>query len=253
MFTRDFSLRVKGLENPGSFTGYASTYGPPADMVGDVIEKNAYAQSIASQGNGYPLLFAHSQSEPLGLAKISDSAAGLVVNGSMVMADPAAQRAYAHLKAGSIKGLSIGYTLPPESSGKVTYSSDGTRTLKEVRLHEISLVAVPANPNAIVTTVKSLAQVESVLRGVRPADVTGSTLDQLRNINAALKGPLRKDDGWTCQCDDCIAGNCQDCTDQCAECEGDSCEGCVAARQEEAAEVADALKALSLDLKKLTA
>jgi ATP-dependent DNA ligase len=59
-------------------------------------------------------------------------------------------------------------------------------------------------------------------------------------------------DGCTCQCDDCMAGNCQDCTDECAECEGDSCEGCVAARQEEADEVADALKTLSLELKKLT-
>jgi hypothetical protein len=146
--------------------------------------------------------------------------------------------------------MSIGYTLP-RGDGKVTYSDDGTRTLKEVRFHEISLVAVPANPNAIVTTVKSLAQIESVLRGVRPADVTGSTLDELRNINAALEGLLRKDDGCTCQCDDCMAGNCQDCTDQCAECEGDSCEGCVAARQEEADEMADALKTLSLELKKL--
>jgi hypothetical protein len=45
------------------------------------------------RGRGYPLLWAHEQSKPLGLAQISDSAAGLVVNGTMVMADPAAQRA----------------------------------------------------------------------------------------------------------------------------------------------------------------
>src|SRR5258707_11713218 len=132
MLTRDFSLKVKALDDSGTFTGYASTYGPAADMVGDVIE-NAYAQSIASQGNGYPLLWSHLQSEPLGLAKVSDSAAGLVVNGSLLMSDPAAQRAYAHLKAGSIKGLSIGYTLP-NGAGKVTYADDGTRTLKEVHL-----------------------------------------------------------------------------------------------------------------------
>jgi hypothetical protein len=251
MLTRDFSLKVKALDASGTFTGYASTYGGPPDLAGDIIEPGAYRQSIASQGNGYPLLWSHRTDEPIGLARISDSPTGLVTEGKLLLSDPAAQRAYEHLKNGSIKAMSIGYTVP-QGEGKVSYANDGTRTIKEVRLLEISLVAVPANPRAIVTNVKSLAQIESVLRGVRPADVTGSTLDQLRSINAALKGLLRKDDGCTCQCDDCTAGNCQDCTDQCAECEGDSCEGCVAARQEEAAEVADALKTLSLDLKKLT-
>ena len=60
---------------------------------------------------------------------------------------------------------------------------------------------------------KSLAQIESVLRGVRPADVTGSTLDQLRSINAALKGLLSKDAACTCTCDDCVAGDCAECDD----------------------------------------
>jgi HK97 family phage prohead protease len=246
MLTRDFSLKVKALDDSGTFTGYASTYGPPADMVGDVIEKNAYAQSIASQGNGYPLLWSHLQSEPLGLAKVSDSAAGLVVNGSLLMSDPAAQRAYAHLKAGSIKGLSIGYTLP-NGAGKVTYSDDGTRTLKEVYLHEVSLVAVPANPRAQVVTVKSLAQIETVLRSYRPGDVTGDTLQKLQSIDAALKSLLKKDDGCTCECDDCMGGNCQDCADECAECEGDSCEGCVAARGD--AEELAMLKSFAMELK----
>src|SRR5437016_13791524 len=130
MQTRDFSLKLtmKSLDDSGTFVGLASPYGRPADMVGDIIEPGAYKQAIASQGAGVPLLWSHLQSEPLGLAKVSDSAAGLVVNGSLVMSDPAAQRAYAHLKAGSIKGLSIGYTLP-NGAGKVTYNDDGTRTL----------------------------------------------------------------------------------------------------------------------------
>jgi HK97 family phage prohead protease len=129
MLTRDFSLRVKALDDSGTFTGYCSTYGGPPDLVGDIIEPGAYKQAIASQGNGYPLLWAHQQSEPLGLVKISDSAAGLVCNASMVMADPAAQRAYAHLKAGSIKGLSIGYTRQREGAagGGRTGHAQGVR------------------------------------------------------------------------------------------------------------------------------
>jgi hypothetical protein len=163
----------------------------------------------------------------------------------MVMADPAAQRAYAHLKAGSIKGLSIGFNLPPESSGKVTYSSDGTRTLKEVHLHEVSLVAIPANPRAQVVTVKSLAQIETVLRCYRPGDVTGDTLTQLKGIDLALKALLRKDALCECDCEECLAGNCADCSDP--DCVDADCEGSMKARQ--TAEELAMLKAFATEVK----
>jgi hypothetical protein len=187
------------------------------------------------------------QGEPSGLAKISDSPAGLTVNGSLLMSDPAAQRAYDHLKMGSIKGLSIGYQAAPANT---TYSDDGAvRTLKSIRLFEISLCAVPCSPGAVVQSVKSLAQVETVLRSYRPGAVTAADLDQLRSIDATLKELLRKDAACTCACDDCMAGDCAACSDMCEEC--DACEECMAARADDAA-FADALTAAAADLKKLT-
>ena len=74
----------------------------------------------------------------------------------------------------------------------MTYGDDGTRTLKEVRLFEVSLVAVPCAPTAQVTSVKSLSQVERLLAGIKRGDVTGDTLTQLKGIDAALKSLLRK-------------------------------------------------------------
>jgi HK97 family phage prohead protease len=249
--TRDFSFRIvpKSLDgDAGTFVGLASTYGGPPDLVGDVVEPGAFRQAIQNQGKGFPLLWAHMQSEPLGLAKISDSPAGLTVNGSLLMRDPAAQRAYEHLKMGSIKGLSIGYQADPAD---VSYSADGaTRLLKSVHLYEISLCAVPCNPGAVVQSVKTLTQVESVLRGYRPGDVTDEVLQQLKGIDATLRGLLRKDAVCACACDDCMAGDCAECSDLCAEC--DACEGCMAARADDAA-IADALTAAAADLKKLTA
>jgi HK97 family phage prohead protease len=248
--TRDFSLKIKALDQAtGNFVGLASTYGGPPDLVGDIIEPGAYKQAIASQGNGFPLLWAHRQDEPIGIAKVSDSAAGLVMNGTLLMSDSGAQRAYNFMKAGVIKGISIGYSLPPESSGKVIYGSDGTRTLKEVMLHEVSIVACAANPRAVVTSVKSLAQVEHLLHGLKSGDVSGEVLRQLQGIDAALKTLLKKDDACACECDDCVAGNCADCADDCAECA--DCEGCITARAD-AADL-ETLKAFSLQLKKLTA
>jgi HK97 family phage prohead protease len=253
METRDYSFRLnaKSLDSTtGTFTGLASTYGGPPDLQGDIIEPGAFKAAIASQGNGVPLLWAHKQDEPIGLAKMSDSPSGLVINGTLLMTDSGAARAYNFMKAGVIKGISIGYTAPSESSGKVIYGNDGTRTLKELMIHECSVVAVPANPRAQVVTVKSLSQVESLLRSFRPGDVQGDTLDQLRSIDLTLKSLLKKDssgDDCSCECDACVDGNCDDCDDECEECEGESCLGCVAARSD-AADVDD-LKAFALELK----
>jgi HK97 family phage prohead protease len=186
MDTRDFALKVKALEDSGSFSGFASSYGDPPDYVGDVIEPGAFKQAIAQQGRGYPLLWAHQQSEPVGIARISDSQSGLVVDGELLLDDPAAVRAHRHLKAGSIKGLSIGFTVP-RGQGKSSYRDDGVRVLREVHLHEISLVAVPANPRATVTSVKTLGDVRHVLTSLRDGDVDDDELSELDAIDRELK------------------------------------------------------------------
>lgn len=248
MQTKDFTLKVKALdESAGTFTGLASTYGGPPDLQGDVIERGAYAKAISSQGPGLPLLFAHQQDQPLGVVKISDSPAGLIALGSLVMKDPLAQRIYAHLLAGSIRAMSIGFTLPPESSGKVLYGADGVRTIKEVFLHEVSLVACPANPAAIVTSIKSLAQVERLLSGIKHGDVSGDVAlaAQLRSIDAALKSLLRKNTLCDCNCEECLAGDCEDCSDP--ECTDPNCEGSMKAAK--AAEELAMLKEFAISLK----
>lgn len=185
METRDFTLKLKGLEDSGSFTGLASPYGDPADLYGDVIEQGAYKQAIAQQGKGYPLLWSHKQDEPLGLATISDSPAGLLVHGKLLMDDPNAQRVHRHLVAGSVKGVSIGFTVP-QGEGKVAYRDDGARILKEIRLHELSVVAVPAAPRAQITTVKSLVDVRFALKSLG-SDVDNDQLLELLEIDRELR------------------------------------------------------------------
>jgi HK97 family phage prohead protease len=185
MYTQDFQLRgLKVLDDAGTFTGYGSTYGGEPDLTGDVIEAGAFNQSIKQQGSGYPLLWAHKSDEPIGIAKISDDPKGLLVHGSLLLEDPAAKRAHLHLKSGTIKGLSIGYSLP-YGEGKISYN-DGSRVLREIHLHELSLVAIPANPKATVTNVKSLTDVEHVLRTLRDAK-DADVVMHLKAIDAQLK------------------------------------------------------------------
>ena len=246
MLTQDFPLRqLKVLDDSGTFTGYASTYGGPPDLADDIIEPGAFAQSIASQGKGYPLLWSHNAAEPIGLAKVSDDPKGLFVNGSLLLADPQAARAHAHLKAGTIKGMSIGYDIP-RGQGKVSYSDDGVRTLKEIKLYEISLVAIPANPKAQVTSVKTLGDVEHLLRSITDAS-DADVVRQLKSIDGQLRRLLaRKDSNCQCDCPECVAGDCADCSNP--DCEDANCEGSMAAQGLE--ELA-ALKALATTLKSL--
>jgi len=64
---------------------------------------------------------------------------------------------------------------------------DGVRVLKEAFLHEISLVAVPANPRAQITAVKSLVDVQHVLKLLREDDVGEDALEHLLEIDRELK------------------------------------------------------------------
>jgi HK97 family phage prohead protease len=164
MELKTFPLRIKSIsdndddDENGEFSGLASTYGEPPDLGGDVVLKGAFTKSIQSQGKGLPVLWQHRTGQPIGVGKISDQPNGLLLNGKLVMADPVARRAYQHLKAGSVRGLSIGY-----DPVKVTPRDDGGRDLHEVRLHEISVVTLPMNPAAQVNGVKALLPVLAML------------------------------------------------------------------------------------------
>ena len=73
----------------------------------------------------------------IGLGKLSDSREGLVVKGELVLESPVAAKAYALLKRGVLKGLSIGY------DSVKSRMVDNVRRLSELKLFEISLVTFP--------------------------------------------------------------------------------------------------------------
>ena len=83
-------------------------------------------------GRQYPLLWQHDPSNPIGTAKVTDTPQGLQVEGTLLLQDPTALKAYTFMKAGVIKGMSIGFeTLQSTMDGDV-------RQLKELKLWEIS-------------------------------------------------------------------------------------------------------------------
>src|SRR5262245_26271927 len=127
--------------------GYASTFGGQPDEHGDVVARGAFTESIATRQT--KLLFEHAV--PIGKQlELREDEHGLWGRWSVVDTS-AGTDAYKLAKAGVLDSLSIGY-VPTD----VAFSpEDGTRILLKVDLFEVSAVAIPANPNAVITDVKS--------------------------------------------------------------------------------------------------
>ena len=151
--THDFRLEIKAVDDAGTFSGLASTFGPPADSLGDVIAADAFAKTLAkhkASGTVPIMLWGHDTSKPIGKwTEIKELGRGLAVKGRLTLGVQKAREAHALLLDGAITGLSIGYNTRESHAEK-----DGTRVLTEVDLLEISLVTLPANQSARVTVVK---------------------------------------------------------------------------------------------------
>ena len=113
-----------------------------------------------------------------------------MLDGALHLQSPTGQTAYSDLKFGSLKGLSIGYDC---LDGKFTYDQTGIRTLNEVRLFEISLVALPANPLAQATSVKSLQEAVRVRRAAADKNDDAEARATLRQLLSDLQ-PLLVDE-----------------------------------------------------------
>ena len=180
----------------GEFQGYASAFGPPADIVGDVIIKGAFAAAIQehkSAGTRPAMLWSHNHSEPIGVwTELVEDARGLLVTGKLTLATARAREAYALLQDGAIS-LSIGFTLAPGGARERA----GIREITKVaRLPEISLVAMPANTRATVTQVKARPanprEFERLLRdaGFSSREAKAATAAGWRGIARDERSPL---------------------------------------------------------------
>jgi len=154
------TLGTVGLElkfssdTPGQVTGYGSVFGVK-DSYGDIVSPGAFTKSLAawkSRGEMPAMLWQHDQCEPIGLwTGMEEDEKGLKCTGQLLLSVDDGQKAYEHLKAGTGKGVSIGFQTIERSWN---YETE-VRTLTEVDLFEVSLVTIPANRDARVDGVKS--------------------------------------------------------------------------------------------------
>jgi HK97 family phage major capsid protein/HK97 family phage prohead protease len=154
LLTRAYSvLTVKAVDQEQrTITGMAST--PAADRHGDIVEPLGISYT-----NPLPLLLYHDTQKPVGTVTFDrPTAAGLRFTATLpTITAPGTLRdrveeAWQSIKAGLLAGVSVGMR-PIEHA--VNKDTGGIRFLKSEIL-ELSLVAIPANAGATISSIKAL-------------------------------------------------------------------------------------------------
>lgn len=165
------AFEIKSLKADGTFEGYASVFNN-VDSQRDRVHKGAFASSIKAGNKAVPLLWQHEWEKPIGvITSLFEDARGLYMKAKLLLEVQQAREAYALLKEGVVRGLSIGYSVKRSRRNPDT----GVRELLDLNLWEISLVTMPANEAANVTVVKSRSM-DSMLGLAQAIDRAGISL-----------------------------------------------------------------------------
>jgi len=127
--------------------GYASVFGE-TDLMGDTVSRGAFAASLLSATGKLPMLSGHKTDQPIGVwDRVVEDFHGLFVEGRIIPGAPLADSTARLVREGAMTGLSIGYR-----THRHTKSRQG-RTLTELDLWEVSVVAFPMQRSARLTYV----------------------------------------------------------------------------------------------------
>jgi HK97 family phage prohead protease len=195
MLNRAYSLlEIKSVdEDERIITGIATT--PTADRDGDIVEPKGAEFKLP-----IPLLWQHDSRQPIGevfYAKVTS--AGIEIKARIVkIAEPGTLKdrldeAWQSIKAGLVKGLSIGFRSVESARIDNTYAY---RFMKWLWL-ELSAVTIPANADASIQTIKSLDVGRPAATGTgresshTPGD-TGASRAKARTGKATMKTTAEK-------------------------------------------------------------
>lgn len=158
-----------GVQMPadGIVEGYAATFDREPDSYGDVIAKGAFARTLdewrakSEGGLAIPLLYGHNTDDPMhNIGKVTEAyedEKGLFVHAEFDADNPNAQYARKLAAEGRLYQFSFAYAI--RGAGMTTLD-DGVDAyeLRDLDLYEVSLVQIPANQHAVVTSIKGEPQ-----------------------------------------------------------------------------------------------
>lgn len=171
---RAYSLfEVKAVDaERRTFSGWATT--PATDRVGDNINPLG-----AKFTNPLVLLHQHDHDKPIGRVTFQPpTAKGIKFDAEIpVVQEPGVFKdrvdmAWDEIRHGVVRAVSIGFR-----AQKYAYKEDGGIDFQEIEIYELSTVSVPALPEAVITSVKSMDGTRlspDLVKLIRSADSGGS-------------------------------------------------------------------------------
>lgn len=141
-------VESKGDEQKGVIEAYVSIFNN-VDLVGDVIEQGAFAESLAKKlPKG---VWSHKWDEPIAKTlEAREDNKGLYIKGQFIEGVQRADEAYKLIKGGVIDEFSIGFRVLDDE-----WREDGVRVIKKAKLYEWSPVLAGANPDTELVNIKS--------------------------------------------------------------------------------------------------
>lgn len=180
-------LDVKEMADAGDYiriTGLAST--PATDRMGDIVDPLG-----AKFKTPMPLLWQHNHAEPVGTVTFAQpTKKGIPFEASMPnIKEPGrlkerVDEAIHSLRYGLVSAVSIGFRA---IEGAIERIDTGYR-FKEWEWLELSLVTIPANPEAVIAAVKAFDLAQSPATGPRLLDVVAGAPAKEK---PARKGPVQ--------------------------------------------------------------
>lgn len=150
-----FNLELKDDHDDMDFVtleGFASTFGN-IDRTGDVIERGAFKNTIKLMKSGdrvVRLLNQHRQDKPIGIVdSLKETEEGLFMVARMPRENSIVKDLVPLLKMKALSDFSIGFNITEAEN-----LDNGNRIIKDIDLFEVSIVTIPANEKAKITSVK---------------------------------------------------------------------------------------------------
>ena len=194
-------VRVKagpqdGLEE-GQFTAYASVF-DVKDSYGDVVRKGAFTETLAEWAqspNVIPLLYGHDMRDPdMNIGHVVDAVEddhGLLVKGQIDLEGPKGKQTYRLLKGRRVSQMSFAYDVV-EGGAKTDDEFGDYYSLDKLKLYEVSIVPIGANPETEILAVKHLT--DAVQAG-RVSHKAVAALTEARSAIDSVLAAIGSDDG----------------------------------------------------------
>lgn len=184
----------------GEFTAYVSVY-DNVDSYGDVVTKGAFSVTLAdwkASGAPIPLYWGHNIADPdfnIGeIVEANEDERGLWVKARLDLDNPKSAQTYRLLKGRRVREMSFGFATVKASDAE----RDGryVRQLDEVKLFEVSVVPVGANPDTEVIAVRAAASSLAVQAkagrtfATKNEDMARTVVAELRDAADSLESML---------------------------------------------------------------